>query len=226
MSKLYKGISTLVVFIVLNVIIFVVAEDMEGAFWPSYIFFFIAFLIFAFIAVYLSETTKKRILGYPLIIGAGVYVAVETFLALIFMLAAYELVVPAILIQLVVLAVFALLLFTDEFVSKEIHKKEQVRGTDLMNFRFILEKMKLVQQRVEYSAPYRKTIEQAYDSLAGGQVTSTPEVKDLESSILTKIDQLSGAVDRREADVIQSICSEIINLSRDREMRLKLRQPF
>lgn len=226
MKKLYKGLSTLIVFIVINVIIFMKAEEKEGAFWPSYIFLAVAFLLFAFVAVYLSETTNKRILGYPLVMGALLYLVIETIVAFVFMLAAYEALVTAILVQVVLLAVFALILLSGQFVNMQVHQKEQTRGTDLMNFKFILEKIKLVQQKVEYSAPYRKTIEQAYDSLAGGQVASAPEVSDLERAILDKIDQLNGAVDRKEAGAIQTICGEIVNLSREREMRLRIKQPF
>lgn len=226
MKKLFKGIGVLIVFIVVNVVIFALADDKEGAFWLSYIFLIAAFLLFAFVSIYLSDTTNKRILGYPLVVGAGAYLAIEIVVALIFMLAAYEAVVAALIVQVILLALFVLGLLSGQMVNTQIHQKEQARGTDLMNFRFILEKMKQVQQKVEYSASYRKTIEQAYDSLAGGQVTSTPEIKDIEMNILSKIDQLSNAVDQKDSGAIQNICSEIIRLSQEREMRLKIRQPF
>ena len=226
MKKIYRGISALIIFVVINVVIFALAEEQKGAFWLSYIFLIIAFLLFGFVSVYLSDVTNKRILGYPLIAGASVYLVLEIIVALVFMLAAYELVVPALLVQVILLAVFVLGLLSGQFVNTQIHQKEHMRETDLMNFRFILEKMKLVQQKVEYSAPYRKTIEQAYDSLAGGQVTSSPEVKELETDILSKVDQLSSAVDRKENDAIRNICGELLNLSQERELRLKMKQPF
>lgn len=226
MKKIYKCVSELIVFIVINVIIFALAKSRTGAFWLSYIFMVAAFLCFGFVVVYLSESTGKKILGYPLSFGAGVYLGLEIVVALIFMLAAYKLVIPAILIQVILLGVFALMILTGQSVSTQIHQNEQGRGTDLMNFRFTLEKMKLVQQKVEYSAPYRKKIEQAYDSLAGGQMKSSPEVENLEKSILDKIDQLSNAVDRREDEAVQNICTDIINLSQDREMKLKVKRPF
>lgn len=227
MKKAYKSIGILIVFIVLNVIIFATAKHKQGAFWGSYLFIILAFLVFTIIFVFVSDKTGKKMLGYPLEAAAGAYLGLEIFVALIFMLAAYKRTVPAILIQLILFAGFALLFLAGQFINVQIHQKEQARGTDLMNFGYALAKMKLVQQKVEYSAFYRKNVEQAYDSLAGSQVTSTPEVRDLEKEILGKIELLDREVGKREnATGIVDLCKDIVNLSREREMRLKMKSPF
>ena len=86
--------------------------------------------------------------------------------------------------------------------------------------------MKRVQSKVEYSAPYKKTVEHAYDSLASGQTASSPDVEELERSILDAIEELDTIVDSKDEQKIAEACAKIEELAGERKARLAGNQLF
>ena len=86
--------------------------------------------------------------------------------------------------------------------------------------------MKNAMSKVPYDAPYKKTVEHAYDSLASGQTASSPEVQDVETSILEAIEKLDGIIEQGNEEEIVSICKDIEKLAGVRKAKLACKTGF
>ena len=86
--------------------------------------------------------------------------------------------------------------------------------------------MKNAMSKVAFDAPYKKTVEHAYDALASGQTASSPDVEDVEKSILEAINRLDGVLDAGNEDEITSACREIEKLANERKAKLAVKANF
>lgn len=124
------------------------------------------------------------------------------------------------------LAVFLIIIICGKAENDFIKEQEEIRGREISNFKYTLECMKRVQSKIEYSASYKKTVEHAYDSLASGQTASSPDVEELEKSILDAIEELDAVVDSKDEQKIAEACAKIEKLAGERKARLAGNQLF
>jgi len=80
--------------------------------------------------------------------------------------------------------------------------------------------------KVPFDAPYKKKVEHAYDSLASGQTVSTPEIEELEKSILDAIRELDDILEKGEEEPILQACDKIEKLAAERKSRLANKANF
>ena len=224
-TSLYKGLIALIAILTANIGIFVLVVEKTVIFWMCYAFLMIAFLLMTYINIFYADK-QKLIFGYTVAAITTAYVVVEVIAALLFMFVLKYQFMLAFLTQVVILAVYGIAFIQTIIINDEIKNQQAERNVDIANFKYILENMKAVQRKVEYAAPYRKTLEHAYDSLASGQVRSTPEVSALESSILELIQKLDKAVEVKEEAAIIDICRQIESYSEDRKQKLRQRANF
>ena len=86
--------------------------------------------------------------------------------------------------------------------------------------------MKNAMAKVAFDAPYKKTVEHAYDALASGQTASTVEAENVEKAILEAIAKLDEVLDTdSEEDIIQA-CKGIEKLANERKAILATKANF
>lgn len=224
-GKLYKGLIALIGLVMINAGIFLMIHEYFLTFWISYGFLMIAVLLNILIHVFATDT-RTVMFGHSLRAIATTYLIVEFVAAVIFFIFSPFLALPAFIIQVIILAAFGICYINVFMTSSATAKQQELRGRDIMNFKYILEQMRNVQQKVPYGASYRKVVEHAYDSLASGQVRSSAEAEMTERAIIEEIDLLGRAVNTENDSDIIACCKKIEQLSEERNQKLHMKELF
>lgn len=221
-KKITKLAGAVVFLILINIGLFSLAAIKLTSFWISWIFIHIAFLIFAGILIFSAPEQRKLKFAYSETAVAAYYFIIELIAG--YVLLTYFVFIPVIsfVIQTVILAVFLIAFFMLKGMNRDIDRKEDAAKADLRQFQAILEFMKDVQSQVDYSAPYKKTIQHAYDAISGSQVKSSPAVYEVEKNIWDLIGQLKKEVAAENEERINALCRDIENQTAERNRRLRL----
>ncbi len=221
-KKMTKLAGAVVFLILINIGLFSLAAIKLTSFWISWIFIHIAFLIFAGILIFSAPEQRKLKFAYSETAVAAYYFIIELIAG--YVLLTYFVFMPVIsfVIQTVILAVFLIAFFMLKGMNRDIDRKEDAAKADLRQFQAILEFMKDVQSQVDYSAPYKKTIQHAYDAISGSQVKSSPAVYEVEKNIWDLIGQLKKEVAAENEERINALCRDIENQTAERNRRLRL----
>ena len=208
---------------------FFFTESYGLVFVANLIFSVIAILLSAYVIIFVGEG-KKKTFGISLLAYAYAYVVAVLGVAYRFVFVPDSLEVAlakkTCFAHVVILAVFIIVIILAKAENDFIEEQQEKRGKDLRNFKYTLECMKNVQSKVEYAAPYRKTITHAYDALASNQTASTPEVEDIEIKILDCIEDLEKVVSNNDVDAINECCATIEKLATERKNILASRVTF
>ena len=221
-KKITKLAGAVVFLILINIGLFSLAAIKLTSFWISWIFIHIAFLIFAGILIFSAPAQRKLKFAYSETAVAAYYFIIELIAG--YVLLTYFVFIPVIsfVIQTVILAVFLIAFFMLKGMNRDIDRKEDAAKADLRQFQAILEFMKDVQSQVDYSAPYKKTIQHAYDAISGSQVKSSPAVYEMEKNIWDLIGQLKKEVAAENEERINALCRDIENQTAERNRRLRM----
>ena len=221
-KKITKLAGAVVFLILINIGLFSLAAIKLTSFWISWIFIHIAFLIFAGILIFSAPEQRKLKFAYTETAVAAYYFIIELIAG--YVLLTYFVFIPVIsfVIQTVILAVFLIAFFMLKGMNRDIDRKEDAAKADLRQFQAILEFMKDVQSQVDYSAPYKKTIQHAYDAISGSQVKSSPAVYEMEKNIWDLIGQLKKEVAAENEERINALCRDIENQTAERNRRLRM----
>lgn len=221
-KKITKLAGAVVFLILINIGLFSLASIKLTSFWISWIFIHIAFLIFAGILIFSAPEQRKLKFAYSETAVAAYYFIIELIAG--YVLLTYFVFIPVIsfVIQTVILAVFLIAFFMLKGMNRDIDRKEDAAKADLRQFQAILEFMKDVQSQVDYSAPYKKTIQHAYDAISGSQVKSSPAVYEMEKNIWDLIGQLKKEVAAENEERINALCRDIENQTAERNRRLRM----
>lgn len=225
MKSSYKAFISAIVLVATAVCMFLFARAYNAVFWVNFAFSVASILLATLVILGIAANGKKMF-------GMSVTTYAITYVVLDLAYAFKTVFVPAMFVRKVAIAhvvmmaafmiVIVLAKAEDEFISEQ----QEIRGRELANFKFTLECMKKVQSKVEYGASYRKTVEHAYDSLASGQTASTPQVEELERTILDTINELEKAVAAKEESKINEICGRIEELAAERKAELSSKRNF
>ena len=221
-KKITKLAGAVVFLILINIGLFSLAAIKLTSFWISWIFIHIAFLIFAGILIFSAPEQRKLKFAYSETAVAAYYFIIELIAG--YVLLTYFVFIPVIsfVIQTVILAVFLIAFFMLKGMNRDIDRKEDAAKADLRQFQAILEFMKDVQSQVDYSAPYKKTIQHAYDAISGSQVKPPPAVYEMEKNIWDLIGQLKKEVAAENEERINALCRDIENQTAERNRRLRM----
>ena len=195
MKRSYKMMISLVVLIATAVCMFLFATKYNMVFWVNLIFAMVAVVLASLVIIGVAPA-EKRFLGMTLSTYATAYVVVALIAAFRMVFIPDILVKKVALIHVIIFVVFIVVFFLAKAENEFITQQQEIRGKDIANFKFTLQCMKNAMSKVPYDAPYKKTVEHAYDSLASGQTASSPEVQDVETSILEAIEKLDGIIEQ------------------------------
>ena len=221
-NKLTKLAGAVIFLILINVGLFSWVAVRLTTFWVSWVFIHIAFLLFVSVVLFSASEQKKVKFMYSETAIAMYYLVVEVISG--FVLTVYFAFFPvvAFVVQMALLAAFLVVFGMVKKTNQLTDAREEAAKADLVQFQAILNYMRDVQNQVDYSAPYRKTIQHAYDALSGSQVESSVQVYEIEKGIWELIGQLKEAVLAGDEDHIRALCREIENQTAERHRRLLL----
>ena len=220
-----KSMIAAILIIVANVGLFLFTDTFSAAFWISYVFIMLAAVITSYVEIfYINNKPYPQV--YEISGVTGCYLVVAIIAGLISSKALWLFPSVAFFIQLIIFGAFLATFLLVMIHGSHVSEQQATRSTQIMNFKFILEKMKSAASNMDYSDPQRKTVMHAYDALAGGQVASREDVVDIEESIIRLIDDLKGAIQDKNETRINDLCKQIEDLSEERNSKLRIKQPF
>ena len=220
-----KSIVAAILIVVANIGLFLFERTYGATFWISYVFMMLAALIASYVLIF-HINNKPYVLVYE-ISAVTVFYLVVAFIA--GTVCRHFLVLwpsRAFFTQLCIAAFYAVAFLFVSIHGSHVREQQQVRSTDLMNFKYILDLMKDATSKMEYSNPQRKMVMHAYDSLASGQVTSNEVVFDVEKGILESVEALKGAITSNDSAKVDELCKKIEELADERKRKLSLKRPF
>jgi Na+/melibiose symporter-like transporter len=115
-----------IVFVMFNVLFYTTGmmDDNTFSTWSTYAFIVISFVVFIATPILTGRyKIKKRIFGLQPTEFGAVYFAVQLALGLIYLLSGFEKSTPAFLIQLFMLAAYAIILIVNLIVSEKANEK-------------------------------------------------------------------------------------------------------
>ena len=225
MNKWLKFLIGVIFVAILNTGFFLLTEstDREQTFWISWGFIHLAFAIALIINVFVVEH-KKLIYGYTDMALSISYFAAELVLGMLFIIALPTHNIAAFLLQLILLGLFCMVYIGFLGMNQKTAAAEIESKRNLMEFRTLVETMKTVLDSVEYSAPYKKRVEHAYDAMNGSPVHSEAGAAAIEDAILTTARQLKEAVFAQNEEKVNRLCEKIEELIADRNRYLRAHQ--
>lgn len=214
-----------IIFVVYNVLLFIISgfEDHGPSFWISYVFMLVAFAVLgvsSFILSRRSNQPRDWLLGYPILRQGVIYLVVEFFLSMIFMLldgidCPWEITV---VVQLIVLAVFMI------FIVGNFMAKGTIEGVQ-ENVKQKTSYMRMLQADLEIMAmkAVSPDVKQAYSKLAEQVRYSDPMSSDALSMVEGQMAQLAAqannciATNNNEGAL--QICSQLTLLLAERNKK-------
>ena len=220
-----KSIVAAILIVVANIGLFLFERTYGATFWISYVFMMLAALIASYVLIF-HINNKPYVLVYE-ISAVTVFYLVVAFIA--GTVCRHFLVLwpsRAFFTQLCIAAFYAVAFLFVSIHGSHVSEQQQVRSTDLMNFKYILDLMKDATSKMEYSNPQRKMVMHAYDSLASGQVASSEQVFEIENSITEAVEELKAAISGKDDEKVEKLCKRIEELSDERKSKLIAKRPF
>lgn len=221
-NKMTKLVGAIAFLVLINVGLFSWVSVRLTTFWVSWSFIHIAFLLFVGIVLFSASEQKKLKFMYSETAIATYYLVVEAISGFVLTLYFAFFPVVAFVVQTALLGAFLVVFCMVKKTNQLTDAREEAAKADRVQFQAILNYMSTVQDQVDYNAPYRKTIQHAYDALRGSQVESSEQVYEIERAIWDLIGQLKEAVLAGEEDHIRALCREIENQTAERRRRLLL----
>lgn len=220
-----KGLIAIVIILVANIGIFMLTSYFTTAFWISYLFAMLAALITVYVEIFFAAR-EKLIFKYPISAVTYCYLIAELIVA--FAMASFfrYWILFSFLLQLCIFAVYLVAFLSVLLHNATTKEQQEIRGQDIVDFRYIKESMNAVIAKMPYEDPNRKIVQHAYDSIASGQVKSDISVKALEEQILTQIAALDQALSNQQQERILESCRRIESAAEERKRRLIQRTPF
>lgn len=218
-------IVSIIIIALINIGIFVVVNNYSSLFWINYSFTMSAILISAYYICFAFKN-EKYMGKLNIMAVVSIYSTCEIIAGLVCSAFDKDHQAVVIVIHLIIVGIFIVFLSSTLSANDFIKNQQKKRECELLNFRYVIEKMKNIQHKIQYTASYKKDIDKAYDSISSGQTSSSPEVEPLEREIITAIDDLNTAVDNNNEQLIISTCDRLNRLCSERNSKLKLRSNF
>lgn len=222
MKKRNLCISLLIIAII-NIGIFVVVDDYSSVFWINYCFVMLALLFTTFKLSFGNQACDYNA-SLNKSIPISLYLVFELAAGLICSNADSEALV--LVVHLAIVGAFIVLYNITISTNDAVKVQQEKRKVELHNFKCTIEKIKLIQASVPYSAEYKKAIDRVYDALRSSQTESNDEVKPVENDISSSIDELEKAVSENDIPKISVICHDIEKLAAKRDSILLTRNNF
>lgn len=223
-SKIYKLVAALIFIALVNIGLFSLATIRMTSFWISWAFIHVAFLVFVCIMIFSVADQKQLISAYSESAVATYYLIGETIAGFVLMFNFAYFPVVAFVIQALILAVFAVAFFSLKKMNANNEIKELEKKEYLQHFNYVVDAMKDVKNQMDYSAPYKKTVEHAYDAIMSSQIRSSNSAYKVELRIIELIKQLKEQVSANDEAAIIITCKNIENEVAERSRRLRAEQ--
>lgn len=212
---------SLIFLIVFNVVFFVIAGVDHGAsVWISYVFIHIAYIVMWLAPLLIRKSDHTATLASPIYMISSVYFIIVFIASLIIMLIHPDKAKATVVIQIVLLGIYAAVLITyliaNEYTANNLEKSKA-------NSEYVKESASKL-QGIAHSIDdnqLKKQIEKLYDIVNSSPTKSKIEVRDYEVSVMDSIESLEENIASEDFETAKNTIAKIQKDANERNRRLK-----
>jgi len=203
---------------VFNTVFFMVGgTDHNTSVWISYGFIHLAYVMLAVSPYLAPKGTNALVLGMPLAYVSTIYFYVQFAVGILFILIGMENYKPALIVQIIILGVYATalvsLMLANEYTASNLNRRQE----EVAYIKTAANKVKLVMDKLS-DKNANKQIERVYYLIHSSPVRSSSTVKALEREVLAQADELQAAVYRNDIAAVLMHCNNITSLMERRNV--------
>jgi len=224
-NNVMKGLISLIVILFTNLAVFLILDDFNEAFWICYVFAMIAALITTGVEIFYTKK-EALIFKYPVMAVTYLYSIVAIVVAVVTYNLLQDNLLPLFLINLFVFAFYLTVMLGTSIHNNTIKEQQEVRGRDIIAFKYVLDRMQAVIANVKYEDVNYKKMKHAYDSLASGQVQSNDMARVVENKMLDMINMLDEAVNNKNQEMVADLCHQLELAAEERKRIMNTSNPM
>lgn len=202
------SVVCLILLAILHVIVFVIPFRHNGAFWLSYVFSLIAFVVLG-AAAYLSkgEDAKSKFYGFPILRIGVIYFAVQIVVGLIVMMIAVVPVWVAAVVYVILLGVAGLGLVAADSMREEIERQDTVlkKNTSMM---LSLRSKAGAMPGLSEDAETKKVLTHLAESFRFSDPVSSDELAEIEQDLVSLLDEIQKALLENDLASVKTLCKQ------------------
>jgi hypothetical protein len=208
--------------IVFNLYFFLLKDtDQPASVWISYASIHLAYLMLLITPYFVRKGSVSVDYGRPLFVITTSYFFLALIVGVVFIAISSESTTVALLAQVTIAAIFAILLLTNLIANEHTADNIERHEVELKYVKESSSKLDALLKQISDNT-IRKKVEKAYDLIHSSQVKSSNNVKSIELDVICEIDNLEKALQNNNPDKIQMAVDKICNLANERNRQLKL----
>ena len=221
-TKFFWYLLDSIFIIVFNLYFFLLkGTDHLTSVWISYSSIHFAFFMLLATPYFVRKGGASAEYGRPLFVITTIYFFIAFIVGVFFIIISPESNTAALLFQITIAAIFAILLLANLIANEHTADNIQKHATELSYVKESSSRIEALLKQISDNT-VRKKVEKAYDLIHSSQIKSSSNVKLIEQDIISEIDNLEKALQKNTFENIQMIVDKICNLANERNRQLKL----
>lgn len=221
-TKIFWYLLDSIFLIVFNLYFFLLkGTDHVTSVWISYISIHLAYVMLLATPYFVRKGSTSVDYGRPLFVITTSYFFVALIVGVAFIIISPESYKVALLVQITIAAVFAVLLLVNLIANEHTADNIEKRELELKYVKEASSKLNsLIGQLPDKKL--QKLVGKAYDLIHGSQVKSSITVQTIEQEVFNEISVLTDLVKNRKFESIENAVNKICSLAEERNRQLKL----
>lgn len=221
-TKIFWYLLDSIFLIVFNIYFFLLkGTDQPTSVWISYASIHLSYLMLLLTPFFVRKGSSSADYGRPLFVITTSYFFLALVIGVVFIILSPETHTVALLVQITIAAIFAILLLTNLIANEHTADNIERHEEELKYVKESSSKLNALLNQISDNA-IRKKVEKAYDLIHSSQVKSSNNVELIEQDVISEIDNLEKALQKNNFENIQMIVDKICNLANERNRQLKL----
>ena len=207
--------------IVFNAMFFILGgTDHRASVWISYGFIHFAYLMLLATPLLVRKGQSSAVRSFSLFSISSTYLLTEFITGVVFILVSPESYKAALLVQLCLAGIYALLLISNMLANEGTAEAEEKRQFEIDYVKKTAAELASLMNGMN-DGDARRKVETLYDAISVSPVKSHPSVLSLESQFLAGIANLRGAIraNKRESIIAQSEALLTVITERNRQLK-------
>lgn len=212
----------LIFLIIFNAMFFILGgTDRTTSVWISYGFVHFAYCMLLVTPFLVRKGKSAAVFGFSLYSISSTYFFVELIIGVIFILVSPESYKAALLVQLCIWGIYAVLLISNMIANEHTAEAEEKRQFEIDYIKNATAEMASLLSGIT-DRETKKRVEKVYDAINASAVKSHPKVLSLESQILVAITELRNSISETENKAVQNQADALLTMVNERNRQLKL----
>lgn len=221
-TKFFWYLLDSIFLIVFNLYFFLLkGTDHLTSVWISYASIHFAYFMLLATPYFVRKGSTSADYGRPLFVITTSYFFLAFLVGLVFIIISPESNTTALLVQITVAAIFAILLLANLIANEHTADNVEKREVELKYVKEASSTLNTLLNQLT-DKKHQKLVEKAYDLIHSSQVKSSIDVYGIEQEVFNEISILSDLVKTKKFDSIEESVNNICSLAEERNRKLKL----